>query len=145
MKQEERYHYNRYQAYRAMTLATDRLYLTYPVLSTACDTLMRSDVISDLLELFPQIREEYAGNGAEFGDDFYCRTKYSLRARYASLFGDNDAGRRSTLRRALELSGDGEYAQKLERLVLERPSAYRHRALTGHSRKAVPGKPCFRD
>lgn len=127
MKQEERYHYNRYQAYRAMTLATDRLYLTYPVLSTACDTLTRSDVISDLLELFPQIREEYAGNGAEFGDDFYCRTKYSLRARYASLFGDNDAGRRSTLRRALELSGDGEYAQKLERLVLERPSAYRHR------------------
>lgn len=127
MKQEERYHYSRYQAYRAMTLASEKLYITYPTLSTACDTLTRSDVISDLLELFPQLHEEYAGDVQKFGDGFYCRTKNSLRARYASLFGDKDASRRSTLKKALELSGDGGYAKRLEKLVLERPSAYRHR------------------
>ncbi len=127
MKREERYHYDRYQAYRAMTLATDRLYLTYPSLSTSCDTLTRSDIITDLLELFPQLHEEYAGDESSFGDSFYCSTRNALRARYASLFGDKNSGRRSTLKKALELSGDGQYAQRLERLVLERPSAYRHR------------------
>lgn len=139
MKQEERYHYNRYQAYRAMTLASDRLYLTYPSLSTACDTLTRSEVINDLLELFPQIHEEYAGDEARFGDAFYCRTANSLRARYASLFGDKDAHRRSTLKRALGLSGDGSYAKRLERLVLERPAAYRHRLSPDTAEKLFRG------
>ena len=127
MKQEERYHYDRYQAYRAMTLASERLYITYPMLSTACDTLNRSSVIDELLELFPQLVEEYAGDNERFGDSFYCRTKYALRARYASMFGDKDPVRRSTLKRALELSGDAAYAQKLEKLVVERSSVYRHR------------------
>lgn len=127
MKQEEQYHYSRYQAYRAMTLASDRLYLTYPVLSTSCDALTRSEVIDDLLERFPQIQEEYTEDKARFGDSFYCSTPQALRARYASLFGDKDSARRSTLKKALELSGDGEYARRLEQLVLERPAAYRHR------------------
>ncbi len=135
MKQEERYHYDRYQAYRAMTLATDHLYLTYPVLSTACDQLMRSEIINDLLELFPQMSEEYAGDPERFGDSFYCRTRKALRSRYASLFGDKDNARRSTLKKAMELSGDGGYAKKLEELVLERPSAYRHRLSPGTAEK----------
>lgn len=127
MKQDENYHYSCYQAYRALTLATDKLYLTYPLLSTACDTLSPSEVINDLLELFPQIHEEYAEDTERFGDGFYCRTKHSLRANYASALGGKDSARLGTLRRALELSGDGDYAERLDRLVLERPSAYRHR------------------
>lgn len=127
MKREEMYHYSRYQAYRAMTLPSERLYLTYPLLSTSCAALTPSEAITGLLELFPQLREEYAGDEARFGDSFYCRTKNALRARYASLFGSKDAARRSTLKKALELSGDGEYADKLNRIVKNRPSVYRHR------------------
>lgn len=135
MKQEEMYHYNRYQAYRAMTLAADRLYLTYPLMNTACSPLSRSEIITDLLELFPQLSEEYAGDAEKFGDGFYCRTKYALRSRYASMFGSKELDRRSTLRKALELSGDGEYASGLDRLVEERPAAYRHRLAPDTARK----------
>lgn len=127
MKQEEMYHFSRYQAYRAMTLPTQRLYLTYPLLNTACSSLSPSEAVTGLLGIFGDLHEEYAGDLNQFGDSFYCRTKTALRSRYASLFGTKETARRSTLQRALELSGDGEYAEKLKKLVIERPSAYRHR------------------
>ena len=127
MKREEMYHHSRYQAYRAMTLPTERLYLTWSMLNTACDAMSRSEVVTGLPELFPQLEEEYAGDERRFGDSFYCRTKNSLRARYASLFGTKEAARRSTLKKALELSGDGKYADDMQNLVLSRPAAYRHR------------------
>lgn len=127
MKQEEMYHFNRYQAYRAITLPTEHLYLTYALLNTACSALSPSEVVTGLLGLFGNLHEEYAGDLERFGDGFYCRTKTALRSRYASLFGTKEASRRSTLQRALELSGDGEYAEKLKQMVKDRPSAYRHR------------------
>ena len=127
MKQEEMYHFSRYQAYRAITLPTERLYLTYPLLNTACEALSPSETVNDLLELFPAITTEYAGDMTRFGDEFYCRTKTALRSRYASLFGTKEAARRSTLERAMELSGDSNYAERMKRLVLSRPAAYRHR------------------
>ncbi len=127
MKQEEMYHFSRYQAYRALTLPTERLYLTYPLLNTACTALSPSETVTGLLELFPSLNAEYAGDTDRFGDEFYCRTKTALRSRYAALFGTKEAARRGTLQRALELSGDGDYAEKMKRLVLSRPSAYRHR------------------
>lgn len=127
LKQEEQYNSSRYEAYRAMTLPSRRLYLTYPLLDTACAQLSPSEVVTQLTELFPQISVEYAGDRERFGDSFYCSTRTALRSRYASLFGGNDAQRRSTLKKALELSGDGGYAAKLQNLVLERPAAYRHR------------------
>ena len=77
--------------------------------------------------MFPQIREENAADPAQFGDEFYCRSRNALRGRYASLFGTTSGDRRSTLKRALELSGDSAYAEKLDMLVTERPSIYRHR------------------
>lgn len=127
LKQEELYHSSRYQAYRALTLATERLYVTYPVLNTACSALAPSEVVNELLGLFPQIAEEYAGDEERFGDSFYCRSRNALRGRYASLFGAPHSERRATLKKALELSGDGGYAEKLDRLVAERPGIYRHR------------------
>ncbi|MGN1341348.1 MAG: PD-(D/E)XK nuclease family protein [Oscillospiraceae bacterium] len=127
MKQEEMYHFSRYQAYRAITLPTQRLYLTYPLLNTACEALSPSEAVTDLLSIFPALTVEYAGDMSRFGDEFYCRTRTALRSRYASLFGTKEAARRSTLERALELSGDGGYAQRMKQLVVSRPSAYRHR------------------
>lgn len=127
LKQEEMYHSSRYQAYRALTLATQKLYVTYPVLNTACTALAPSEIVTGLLELFPQIREEYAGDSERFGDEFYCRSGKALRGRYASLFGTKSDDRRSTLKKALELSGDSGYAKRLDQLVTERPAAYRHR------------------
>lgn len=127
LKQDELYHSSRYQAYRAMTLATDRLYITYPLLNTACSPMAPSEVVTELLGLFPQLSEENAGDPERFGDEFYCRSRNALRGRYASLFGTTSDDRRSTLKKALELSGDSAYAEKLDMLVTERPSVYRHR------------------
>lgn len=127
LRQDELYHSSRYQAYRALTLATDLLYITYPLLNTACSALAPSEAVTELLGLFPQIREENAADPAQFGDEFYCRSRNALRGRYASLFGTTSGDRRSTLKRALELSGDSAYAEKLDMLVTERPSIYRHR------------------
>lgn len=127
MKQEEMYHFSRYQAYRAISLPTERLYLTYPLLNTACEALSPSEAVNDLMELFPALRVEYAGDISRFGDEFYCRTKTALRSRYASLFGTKETSRRSTLERALELSGDSGYAENMKKLVISRPAAYRHR------------------
>ena len=135
LKQEELYHSSRYQAYRALTLATERLYVTYPVLNTACSALAPSEVVSELLGLFPQLTEEYAGDEERFGDSFYCRSRNALRGRYAALFGTPGNDRRSTLKKALELSGDGDYADRLDRLVTERPNIYRHRLSPDTSEK----------
>lgn len=126
LKQDELYHSSRYQAYRALTLATDRLYVTYPLLDTSCSALAPSEAVGELLGSFPQIREEYAGDAERFGDEFYCRSLNALRGRYASLFGTPSDDRRSTLKQALELCGDSAYAEKLDMLVSERPSVYRH-------------------
>lgn len=127
MKQEEKYSFSRYQAYRAMTLATDRLYFTYPLTSASGGAYTPSEVITDLLGRFKKLTEEYAGDISSFGDGFYCSTKGALRARYASQFGRNDPERLATLKKAMELSGDAEYADHLDTLVKERPTAYRHR------------------
>lgn len=135
LKQDEIYHSSRYQAYRALTLAAERLYVTYPVLNTACSALAPSEVVNELLGLFPQLTEEYAGDEERFGDSFYCRSRNALRGRYASLFGSSGNDRRSTLKKALELSGDGDYADKLDRLVTERPNIYRHRLSPDTSEK----------
>lgn len=135
LKQEEQYCSSRYEAYRAMTLPSERLYITYPLLNTACTALSPSEIVTELTELFPQMNVEYAGDTERFGDGFYCSTRTALRSRYASLFGGNDAQRRSTLKKALELSGDGSYAVKLQRLVLDRPGAYRHRLTSDTAKK----------
>lgn len=127
MKQEEMFHFSRYQAYRAITLPTGRLYITYPLLNTACEALSPSEAVTNLLDVFPALSVENAGDMSQFGDEFYCRTKTALRSRYASLFGTKDKARRSTLERALELTGDAGYAERMKQLVLTRPSAYRHR------------------
>lgn len=127
MKQEEKYSFSRYQAYRAMTLATERLYFTYPLTNSSGEAFTCSEVITDLLGRFDSLETEYAGDTSRFGDEFYCTTREALRARYASQFGRNDPERLSTLRKAMELSGDGDYARHLDTLVRERPAAYRHR------------------
>lgn len=127
MKQEEKYTFSRYQAYRALTLATDRLYLTYSVSKPSGGVLAPCEVITDLLTRFSRLRTEYAGDSSAFGDDFYCSTKKALRARYASQFGGNDQARLQRLRKAMELSGDKEYADHLDQLVKARPTAFRHR------------------
>ena len=66
LRQDELYHSSRYQAYRALTLATDLLYITYPLLNTACSALAPSEAVTELLGLFPQIREENAAGSKNF-------------------------------------------------------------------------------
>lgn len=53
LRQDELYHSSRYQAYRALTLATDLLYITYPLLNTACSALAPSEAVTELLGLVP--------------------------------------------------------------------------------------------
>lgn len=135
MKQEEKYSFSRYQAYRALTLATDRLYLCYSAADLSGGTMSPCEVITDLLARFSGLSTEYAGDLRRFGDEFYCSTKKALRARYASQFGGNDPARLATLRKAMELSGDSEYADHLDGLVRSRSTAFLHRLEPGVAAK----------
>lgn len=126
LKREDNYHFSRYQAYRAMALPSKKLYLTYPLLNTACTALSPSETVTELLSIFPSLSVDYAGDFNKFGDDFYCSTKKALRSRYASLFGSDDEKRVRVLEKALELSGDIGYSQHLKDLVASRPTAYKH-------------------
>ncbi len=123
MNRRERYCYNRYLAYRAMSMPSDRLYITYPVLDVSCARMSPSDVAERICDIFGGTKAELA---SRFGEDFYCRSLNAARQRYAAVSG-TDSVKRSTLRKALELSGSRDFTEKLDKLYKSRLSAHSHR------------------
>lgn len=123
MNRHERYCYNRYLAYRAMSMPSSALYLTYPMLDISCAKMSPSDVIPQILAIFST---ENVENAADMGNDFYCSSVNATRQRYASE-ATADSENRSTLRKALELAGDKEFIRKLDKVQKDRIYAYRHK------------------
>ncbi len=123
MNRRERYCYNRYLAYRAMSMPSERLYITCPALDISCTKMTPSDVVGKTLAVFGKSRME---NASSFGEDFYCRSENAARQRYAAVSGANTE-KRSTLRKALDMSGSREFTRKLDKLHSSRISAHKHR------------------
>lgn len=121
MNRRERYCYERYLAYAAMSVPSDRLYLTYPMLNISCAKMSPSDVMTELKELFG-ITEEDASS---FGAEFYCRSLRAAQQRFAACLND-DSTEHATLKKALELSGNSAFTERIETLSRNRATAYRH-------------------
>lgn len=132
MNRKERCRYERYLAYRALSLPTERLYLTYPVLGSACDKKSPSDVIPLICGIFGKDLTE---NAEDMGDEFYCRSLRAAQQRFAGVCSE-DGARRATLKSALEKSGAGAFTQQLESLTKRRRTAYLHR-LDGETAEAL--------
>ncbi len=107
---EEQYHLSLYRAYRAMTLPTEYLCVSCPEISVSGEAAARSDVFSEILGTFNDMRIIDAEKDRD--DMFYCRTLKAAKMRYAmgldGRFGDNGA-----LRRVLERE-DGEFVKALD-------------------------------
>ncbi len=123
MNRRERWCYDRYLAYRAMSAPSEKLYLTYPTLDISCTKMSPSDAIAQILSIFGKTAIE---NASALGEEFYCRSLNATRQRYAAVSGA-DSEKRSTLRRALELSGSGDLVKKLDKLYTGRAAAFRHK------------------
>ena len=123
MNRKERYCYERYLAYRALSAPSERLYITYPLLSSSCSKMSPSDVIMLISEIFGKDITEYAGS---FGDEFYCSTIRAAQQRFAAVCG-SDTDKRATLKCALQKVGAGNFTDKLEALTQKRFSAYKHK------------------
>lgn len=123
MNRRERYCYNRYLAYRALSLPTERLYVTYPVLDAACTKKSPSDIIAMLENIFGQ---SLSINAGALSDEFYCSSSRAAQQRFAAMCKENTE-RRATLKKALQLTGNGGFADKLEKLVSDRDGAFSHR------------------
>lgn len=132
MNRKERCCYERYLACRALSLPTERLYLTYPVLGSACDKKSPSDVIPLICGIFGKDLTE---NAADMGDEFYCRSLRAAQQRFAGVCSE-DSERRATLKSALKKSGAGAFTQQLESLTKRRRTAYLHR-LDGETAQAL--------
>ncbi len=122
MDRRERYCYNRYLAYRALSTPSEKLYITYPVLDSACQKKAPSDVIALICAIFGK---ELTENASDFGDEFYCRSLRAAQQRFASVCAE-DSTRRATLKSALSKAGSGEFTDKLEALTRKRYSAHLH-------------------
>lgn len=122
MEGEELYSYNRYQAYRALTLPTKRIYLCYSLLSSADNTLMPSEIIP-MLETGLGIDEE---NAADFPNAFYCSSAAALKEKFAAALNAPDENK-ATLQKALQITGNERYAKMLSELVSQRENAYKHK------------------
>ncbi len=123
MNRRERYCYNRYLAYRAMSIPSERLYISCPMLNISCTRMSPSDVIEQICEIFGVKGME---NASSFGEEFYCRSESAARQRFAAASGSNTE-KRSTLKKALELSGSGEFTQRIQQLHSRMADAHLHR------------------
>ncbi len=132
MDRKERHCYNRYLAYRALSVPTEKLYITYPMLDSSCQKKSPSDVIALIRDIFGKPVTE---NADAFGDEFYCRSLRAAQQRFASVCAE-DSERRATLKSALEMAGSGEFTEKLETLTRKRYSAHLHK-LTPETAEAL--------
>jgi len=123
MTRKERYCYNRYLAYRALTMPDERLYITCPTLDISCAKLSPSELISQILTIFSADKAE---STRQLGDEFFCRTKRATQQRYASICG-SDTPQRATLKKALDAAGCRDFTDKLDKLMSSRFDSFRHK------------------
>lgn len=122
----EQYQLSLYRAYRAVTLPTEYLCVSYPENASDGEKQRRSDVISEILRIFPNLK---FSKTSDFGAEFYCSSVGATKQRFA--FGLNSANRETELvRRVLNISGFEDFTEQLESIKSERanePDASAHK------------------
>lgn len=109
---KEQYCLSLYRVYRAVSLPSELLCITCPQTDLSGRKVQRSDIFDEVLRLFKNARVRSA---AEFGDVFYCRSVKAAKQRYAAGI-YSDSVFQSSLRAALEQSGQSDYVEQLHRL-----------------------------
>lgn len=121
---KEQYCLSLYRAYRAVTLPSEFLCITYSGIDLNGDTTERSQLVDDIARLCPNCTKISA---AELPAEFYCRTLKTVKQRYAELLSCDDSEQRGILREVLSLAGEQDYPEKLDRLMSDRDSVPQHR------------------
>lgn len=112
----EQYQLSLYRAYRAVTLPTEYLCLLYPETDLDGEKMRRSDVISEIMRIFPELKPAYT---SDFGAEFYCSSIGAAKQRFA--FGLNNADKETELiRRALNINGLEDFTEQLDEIKSDR-------------------------
>ena len=113
---KEQYCLSLYRAYRAVSLPSEYLCLSWHSITPSGQEAARSEVIDSILSLSGRHAPQKA---SDFGEAFYCRTVRAAKQRYsAGMYSDSPS--RWAIRGALCEKGEGEFLDKLDGLRSER-------------------------
>lgn len=134
---KERYCYEMYRAYMALTSPSERLYITYPVLNISCGTAAPSDIITQLCDSYGITVK----NANELDDTFYCSSRRAAQQRFAKCYNSVSA-ERETLKTALSQAECDDFTEKLDRIALLRSKKHLHK-LKPATAEALFGRKTF--
>lgn len=109
---KEQYCLSLYRAYRAVSLATERLTIISRDYDLKGANVQKSLVVSEIQNLFPNTR---VIETAKLDDKFYCRSLKAAKQRYASKFAKNSQDN-AALRDALTILNCEDFVDKLDEI-----------------------------
>lgn len=115
---KEQYSLSLYRVYRAVSLPTEFLSVSFPEYDTSGNKISRSTVFGDIKRVFPNIKTIKAD---ELDDLFYCRSIKAIKQRYAQSLGKNTKSSMA-MRAYLIESGNGDFVEKLDEIRQKRGS-----------------------
>lgn len=104
----EQYSLSLYRAYKAISLPTEYLCLTYPQMNSEGDSTERSEIITNILKMF-SISVQSADS---FPNVFYCRSERSAKSRFAENLSHNSR-ENAVLEETLRRYGYNDFVDKL--------------------------------
>ena len=111
---KEQYCLSLYRAYRAVSLASEKLTIISHDYDTSGANVQKSLVVNEILNLFPNTK---IINASELDDRFYCRSIKSAKQRYASKIRQNSR-ENAALRNALIKLNCEDFTEKLDEIRL---------------------------
>lgn len=109
---KEQYCLSLYRAYRAVSLASEKLTIISHDYDVKGANVQKSLVVNEILKLFPSTRIIEA---SELDDKFYCRSIKAAKQRYASKFAKNSQDN-EVLKEALTILNCGDFVGKLDEI-----------------------------
>lgn len=111
----EQYQLALYRAYRAVTMPTEFLCVSYPENSSG-ENQRRSDVIGEIIRVFGLPKP---AKTSDFGAEFYCSSLGAAKQRFAfGLYGDQNET--ELLRRVLAINGLEDFTEQLDSIKSDR-------------------------
>ncbi len=117
----ERYCYEKYQAYTALTSPSEKLYITYPMLDVSCKEMSPSEVITQLCDNYKM----KIISTSEYDDEFFCSSKRAAQQKYAKRY-NSDTEEKETLKAALTEAKCDDFTAKLDKIAELRKREYNH-------------------
>lgn len=124
---KEQFSLSLYRAYKALSLPTEYLCLSCPDMNSEGDSTEKSEIMGEISRIF-ELKIKHANS---YTNDFYCRSERAAKSRFAANLSKNSR-ENNVLGKALEVSGYGEFVDKLREIHSEHNSA-----ASDEERKAV--------